>query len=92
MLKTYLKTAWRNIARTPGYSTLNILGLAIGAALMSRSYLAFLVFFFIAYAGMMIYAGPTIAFMQSRLNSRMHATGSAGLPRCRCCCGGSGCS
>jgi len=30
MLKTYLKTAWRNIARTPGYSTLNILGLAIG--------------------------------------------------------------
>ena len=30
MLKTYLKTAWRNIARTPGYSSLNILGLAIG--------------------------------------------------------------
>src|SRR5882757_112189 len=30
MLKTYLKSAWRNIARTPGYSTLNILGLAIG--------------------------------------------------------------
>lgn len=30
MLKTYLKTAWRNITRTPGYSTLNILGLAIG--------------------------------------------------------------
>jgi len=30
MLRTYLKTAWRNIRRTPGYSTLNILGLAIG--------------------------------------------------------------
>jgi putative ABC transport system permease protein len=30
MLRTYVKTAWRNIARTPGYSTLNILGLAIG--------------------------------------------------------------
>lgn len=30
MLKTFLKTAWRNIARTPGYSSLNIFGLAIG--------------------------------------------------------------
>ena len=30
MLKTYLRTAWRNIVRTQGYSTLNILGLAIG--------------------------------------------------------------
>lgn len=30
MLKTYMKTAWRNLVRTAGYSTLNILGLAIG--------------------------------------------------------------
>ncbi|MBN8854567.1 MAG: hypothetical protein BGO55_21800 [Sphingobacteriales bacterium 50-39] len=30
MLKTYLKTAWRNLVRTAGYSTLNISGLAIG--------------------------------------------------------------
>jgi ABC-type antimicrobial peptide transport system permease subunit len=30
MLKTYLKIAWRNLVRTAGYSTLNILGLAIG--------------------------------------------------------------
>ena len=32
MFKNYLKTAWRNIARTIGYSTLNIAGLAIGMA------------------------------------------------------------
>ncbi|MEO7045905.1 MAG: ABC transporter permease, partial [Ferruginibacter sp.] len=32
MFKNYLKTAWRNITRTPGYSTLNIAGLAIGMA------------------------------------------------------------
>jgi len=30
MLKTYVKTAWRNLVRTAGYSTLNILGLSIG--------------------------------------------------------------
>jgi ABC-type antimicrobial peptide transport system permease subunit len=32
MFKNYLKTAWRNIIRTFGYSALNILGLAIGMA------------------------------------------------------------
>jgi putative ABC transport system permease protein len=32
MLKSYLKTAWRNIIRSKGYSTLNILGLATGMA------------------------------------------------------------
>ncbi|MEP6749209.1 MAG: hypothetical protein ABJB86_15855 [Bacteroidota bacterium] len=32
MFKNYLKTAWRNIARTIGYTTLNIVGLAIGMA------------------------------------------------------------
>ncbi|MEO8710565.1 MAG: ABC transporter permease [Parafilimonas sp.] len=32
MFKNYLKTAWRNIIRTIGYSTLNIAGLAIGMA------------------------------------------------------------
>lgn len=30
MLKTYMKTAWRNLVRTAGYSTLNVLGLSIG--------------------------------------------------------------
>jgi ABC-type antimicrobial peptide transport system permease subunit len=30
MLMTHIKTAWRNLIRTAGYSTLNILGLAIG--------------------------------------------------------------
>ncbi|HEY2727033.1 MAG TPA: ABC transporter permease [Parafilimonas sp.] len=32
MLKNYFKTAWRNITRTIGYSTLNVAGLAIGMA------------------------------------------------------------
>ncbi|MEO8111727.1 MAG: ABC transporter permease [Ginsengibacter sp.] len=32
MFKNYFKTAWRNITRTIGYSTLNIAGLAIGMA------------------------------------------------------------
>ncbi|HEY6974948.1 MAG TPA: ABC transporter permease [Chitinophagaceae bacterium] len=32
MFKNYFKTAWRNIVRTIGYSTLNVLGLAIGMA------------------------------------------------------------
>ena len=32
MIKNYFKTAWRNIIRTIGYSTLNISGLAIGMA------------------------------------------------------------
>ena len=32
MIRNYFKTAWRNITRTIGYSTLNILGLATGMA------------------------------------------------------------
>ncbi|MEO9022017.1 MAG: ABC transporter permease [Ginsengibacter sp.] len=32
MFRNYFKTAWRNITRTLGYSSLNILGLAIGMA------------------------------------------------------------
>ncbi len=32
MVKNYLKTAWRNITRTIGYSILNVTGLAIGMA------------------------------------------------------------
>jgi ABC-type antimicrobial peptide transport system permease subunit len=32
MFKNYLRTAWRNIIRTIGYSTLNVLGLATGMA------------------------------------------------------------
>ena len=32
MFKNYLRTAWRNITRTIGYSTLNVLGLATGMA------------------------------------------------------------
>lgn len=32
MLKNYLKIAWRNIQRQPGYSSINIIGLAIGIA------------------------------------------------------------
>ena len=32
MFRNYFKTAWRNLIRTPGYSTLNILGLATGMA------------------------------------------------------------
>jgi len=32
VFKNYIKIAWRNLARTPGYSTLNILGLGIGMA------------------------------------------------------------
>ena len=32
MFRNYLKTAWRNITKTIGYSLLNILGLAIGMA------------------------------------------------------------
>jgi putative ABC transport system permease protein len=32
MLKNYFKVAWRNIVRTPGYSMLNVSGLAIGMA------------------------------------------------------------
>ncbi|HEY4205322.1 MAG TPA: ABC transporter permease [Puia sp.] len=30
MLRTYLRSAWRNLTRTAGYSALNILGLSIG--------------------------------------------------------------
>ncbi|MFT4155274.1 ABC transporter permease [Parafilimonas sp.] len=33
MFKNYFKTAWRNIIRTIGYSTLNVAGLAIGMAI-----------------------------------------------------------
>jgi ABC-type antimicrobial peptide transport system permease subunit len=32
MFKNYFKTAWRNIVRTIGYSTLNVIGLATGMA------------------------------------------------------------
>jgi ABC-type antimicrobial peptide transport system permease subunit len=32
MFKNYFKTAWRNLIRTLGYSTLNVLGLATGMA------------------------------------------------------------
>lgn len=32
MIKNYLKIAWRNIQRQPGYSAINIIGLAIGIA------------------------------------------------------------
>jgi putative ABC transport system permease protein len=32
MFKNYLKTAWRNIIRSKGYSALNIIGLATGMA------------------------------------------------------------
>jgi len=32
MFRNYFKTAWRNIARTIGYSTLNVVGLASGMA------------------------------------------------------------
>src|SRR3954454_15786264 len=32
MFENYFKTAWRNITRTVGYSTLNVAGLAIGMA------------------------------------------------------------
>ncbi len=32
MFKNYFKTAWRNIVKTIGYSTLNVLGLSIGMA------------------------------------------------------------
>ncbi|MGN6341297.1 MAG: ABC transporter permease [Ginsengibacter sp.] len=32
MIKNYFKTAWRNMIRTVGYTTLNVLGLAIGMA------------------------------------------------------------
>lgn len=32
MFKNYFKTAWRNITRTIGYSTLNVVGLATGMA------------------------------------------------------------
>ncbi len=32
MFKNYFKTAWRNLVRTIGYSTLNIIGLATGMA------------------------------------------------------------
>src|SRR5665213_995178 len=32
MFKNYFKTAWRNIVKTIGYSTLNVVGLAIGMA------------------------------------------------------------
>ncbi len=32
MFRNYFKTAWRNLTKTIGYSTLNVLGLAIGMA------------------------------------------------------------
>ena len=30
MLRNYFKTAWRNMTKTPGYTAINVLGLAIG--------------------------------------------------------------
>src|SRR3954471_21439921 len=43
MLKSYFKTAWRNIMRHKAYSGINILGLAIGmaACLLILQYVAF---------------------------------------------------
>jgi putative ABC transport system permease protein len=43
MIRNYLKMAWRNILRHKGYSTLNILGLAIGiaASLLILQYVSF---------------------------------------------------
>src|ERR1700741_3512238 len=43
MLKSYFKTAWRNITRHKAYSAINILGLAIGiaACLLILQYVAF---------------------------------------------------
>src|SRR6187401_84654 len=32
MIRNYLKTAWRNIIRNKGFSTINIMGLALGLA------------------------------------------------------------
>src|ERR1044072_1337164 len=32
MIRNYLKTAWRNIIRSKGFSTINIMGLALGLA------------------------------------------------------------
>ena len=32
MIQNYIKIAWRNILKTKGYSTINIIGLAIGLA------------------------------------------------------------
>jgi putative ABC transport system permease protein len=34
MLKSYLKIAWRNLLRNKGYSTINIIGLATGMAVV----------------------------------------------------------
>jgi len=42
MLHNYFKTAWRNITRTFGYSTLNVVGLAIGmvvSLLLSKDFI-----------------------------------------------------
>ncbi|MDB5445173.1 MAG: transporter [Phenylobacterium sp.] len=52
---------------------------ALALALLSANYLGFLAFFFVAQLGMMIQAGPSFAFMHSRLNPRMYAVGSAVL-------------
>ena len=30
MIKSYLKTGWRNLVRNPGYAFINISGLAVG--------------------------------------------------------------
>ena len=32
MLRNYIKSAWRNLSRTKGFSAINILGLAVGMA------------------------------------------------------------
>jgi putative ABC transport system permease protein len=43
MLKNYFKIAWRNIAKQKGYSSINIIGLAIGiaACLLILQYVSF---------------------------------------------------
>ncbi|ATE66327.1 MFS transporter [Rhizorhabdus dicambivorans] len=66
------------------WKALMVVGLALFAgppafwfALATQSYALFLLAFFVAHLGMMLYAGPTYSYMQSRLDSRMHAIGSA---------------
>lgn len=49
----------------------------LAIALHSASYVIFLLCFFVAQTGMMVQAGPSFAFMHSRLSPRMYAVGSA---------------
>jgi predicted MFS family arabinose efflux permease len=52
---------------------------ALAISLLSANYAVCMAFFFIAQLGMMVQAGPSFAFMHSRLNARMYAVGSAVL-------------